>query len=153
VVFDVEKLTEFAMQAITVFASNHADETFYAFAIDADLLCLNSVEQFRITLSEYQNGPYGKKFVTADQIAGLRANTGDWRYQGFARFDGHPGFHAELYDQHYDIGVDDPSDPRLVNTPYARAMDAIIRNLVENDAFAPLRRTLDFAAARVEHTY
>lgn len=53
--FDVDKLIEYCEAALEAFAKDHQDETFYAFAIDADMLCLNSLEQFEITLKEYQD--------------------------------------------------------------------------------------------------
>lgn len=52
--FDVDKLFDFCRMSIARFAREHSSETFYAFAIDADMLCLNSVEQFAETLHEYQ---------------------------------------------------------------------------------------------------
>ena len=53
--FDVEKLTTFCMDEIRRFAERHQNEVFYAFAIDASLLCLNSEEEFAATLRQYQD--------------------------------------------------------------------------------------------------
>lgn len=44
----------FSIQEIEAFANQHQDETFYAFAIDADLLCFNSEERFTVTLEKYR---------------------------------------------------------------------------------------------------
>ena len=52
--FDIDKLTGYSVERIKVFAQHHPDETFYAFAIDAKMLCLNSVEKADETLREYQ---------------------------------------------------------------------------------------------------
>jgi len=52
--FDVEKLYEFCSKEIKTFIDEHKNETFYAFAIDANLLCLNSEEKFKETLKYYQ---------------------------------------------------------------------------------------------------
>ena len=52
--FDVEQLAAFCRSAIDRFAAQHAAESFYAFAIDASLLCLNSEEQAAKTLKAYQ---------------------------------------------------------------------------------------------------
>ncbi len=52
--FNIEKLVKFAVAEIEKFAVAHQNETFYGFAIDADLLCLNSVEQFEKSLSQYR---------------------------------------------------------------------------------------------------
>ncbi len=54
--FDVEKLFEFSVKAIHDFSLSHKDEMFYAFAIDASLLCLNSEECIKKYLEEYQQG-------------------------------------------------------------------------------------------------
>jgi hypothetical protein len=52
--FDIERLAAFSISAIRSFAESHRDETFYAFAIDADMLCLNSDECASATLRKYR---------------------------------------------------------------------------------------------------
>jgi hypothetical protein len=52
--FDVDRLTGFCAEQIRQFAEDHADETFYAFAIDASLLCLNSKEAAAVHLEALQ---------------------------------------------------------------------------------------------------
>ena len=52
--FDIDKLAAYSVERVRAFAENHPDETFYAFAIDAKMLCLNSVEKADETLREYQ---------------------------------------------------------------------------------------------------
>lgn len=52
--FDIDRLFVNCKAKIEQFAREHLDETFYAFAIDANMLCLNSTEQFARTLDEYQ---------------------------------------------------------------------------------------------------
>ena len=52
--FDLEKLLTFCLNEIQVFSEKHKNETFYGFAIDASLLCLNSIEEFDKTLQKYQ---------------------------------------------------------------------------------------------------
>jgi hypothetical protein len=52
--FDVERLFEFCVAEIKRFAQTHQGETFYAFAVDEGLLCLNSEEAFARTLEKYQ---------------------------------------------------------------------------------------------------
>jgi hypothetical protein len=52
--FDLDKLESFCAAEIERFAQAHREETFYAFAIDADLLCLNSEEQFEQSVKRYQ---------------------------------------------------------------------------------------------------
>ena len=53
--FNIEKLVRFCIEEIEKFSVNHQTETFYGFAIDASLLCLNSVEGTDRTLKEYQD--------------------------------------------------------------------------------------------------
>jgi len=53
--FSVNTLLTYSESRIAQFAEKHRDETFYAFAIDASLLCLNSLEGFNETLQEYQS--------------------------------------------------------------------------------------------------
>ncbi len=53
--FDVENLAAHCAKCVEEFAKDHGDERFYAFAIDASMFCLNSVEQFEGTLKEYQD--------------------------------------------------------------------------------------------------
>lgn len=53
--FDIERLVKFCVREIENFSLNHRDETFYGFAIDGSLLCLNSEEQAQKTLEEYRN--------------------------------------------------------------------------------------------------
>ncbi|MEW6369052.1 MAG: hypothetical protein AB1714_30865 [Acidobacteriota bacterium] len=53
--FEVDKLLDYCRSSIERFARDHPSETFYAFAIDANMLCLNSLDQFAQTLHEYQS--------------------------------------------------------------------------------------------------
>jgi hypothetical protein len=53
--FDIDSLVEFSIAAVREFAANHRHEVFYAFAIDAALLCLNSEEAADRTLREYRD--------------------------------------------------------------------------------------------------
>jgi len=58
--FDVQKMVSFCAASINAFAKHHSEETFYAFAIDASLLCLNSEEQAVATLKRYQERWHSK---------------------------------------------------------------------------------------------
>jgi hypothetical protein len=148
--FDIEKMIDFAALEIARFALQHPDETFYAFTIDASLLCFNSIEAFEITLKEYKDRS-PEYYETDEQIADLRQNTGDWEYQGFAEFSDETGFDHIAYNDHYEIAGGD--DLEAAKTPYAIAMRAVIDGLNERDAFKHLRRSDDFYATQVEHNY
>lgn len=52
--FNIDTLFDFAIAELRQFANAHGHETFYAFAIDAGLLCLNSEESFATTLAKYR---------------------------------------------------------------------------------------------------
>jgi hypothetical protein len=52
--FKMNSLFQKSVESIRDFSSQHANETFYAFAIDENLLCLNSVEEFEKTLCRYR---------------------------------------------------------------------------------------------------
>jgi Domain of unknown function (DUF4303) len=151
--FDVEQLSNFALKAIIDFAKAHKEETFYAFAIDASLLCFNSEQAFERTLNDYQkrNPEY---YSTAEDIAHVKENTGDWEYQGFSDFTECEGFDSELYDDHYNLGLDlDEGDAQMKVTEYALAMDQVLERLKVMNVFKPVNRTKDFKALRVEHSY
>ena len=144
--FDVERLTAFCTEAIRAFAAEHPDETFYGFAIDARLLCLNSVERFEATRADEEEDAGGP--LDAAEVEELRRNTGDWAYQGFARMTPEHGFDEDAYREHYDL-----PDDRQPTSAYAVAMDDLVRRLTAGGAFDCLRRTPDFFATRVEHDY
>lgn len=52
--FDLDRLVEYCVKEIRRFALDHTDEVFYAFAIDENLLCLNSEEAAEESLNEYR---------------------------------------------------------------------------------------------------
>ncbi len=134
--FDVERLADFAEAEIQTFAMMHQDETFYAFAIDAQLLCLNSEEQFQKTLA-HQGARDRKKY-----------NPGDWEYQGFAVFGEQDGFDEALYGEHHHLNAEQQK-----TSEYAEAIDEVLELLAARDAFGMLKKTADFRANRVEHDY
>ncbi|MFM2477773.1 hypothetical protein [Celerinatantimonas sp. MCCC 1A17872] len=199
--FLVDNLYSFCQQEIKNFIKAHPSETFYAFAIDANLLCFNSEEQFQKTLAQYhavwqrkarmisswddlseqdlkdvehllgiyekyqgldrtdtkqclaiinkqreklqgQENPYNSQA----EIESLKANTGDWAYQGFSEMAEQDGFDFELYDVHYELDEQDQS-----SSDYANAMDELIKRLTASDTFAGLKTTTDFSIHRVEH--
>jgi hypothetical protein len=53
--FDFSKMLKFSQESISSFASKHPHETFYAFAIDGDMLCFNSEESASATLKSYRD--------------------------------------------------------------------------------------------------
>lgn len=145
--FDHERMLAFALQAIADFARAHGDETFYGFSIDAALLCLNSEQQFATALSGYRER-WPDHYQTEEDILGLKLNTGDWAYQGFAELGENEGFDQQAYEDHYYA-----EDEEQKTTAYGLAMDRLVAALVERDAFACLKRSPDFFANRVEHAY
>jgi hypothetical protein len=150
--FDIERLAVFAHAAIASFAKRIDGETFYAFAIDASFLCLNSVEQFERTLASYQ-AKFPGRYESADVIDELRMSTGDWKYQGFADFYREVGFDDAAYQEHYNLGMVTDNNAALKETEYGRAIDAVLDRLNAMQSFDCLRRTPDFIVTRVEHEY
>ena len=144
--FDTVKLTKYIEQEISTFAKEHQNETFYGFAIDANLLCLNSVEKFEETLLNYQEKWGG--YTTNEEIQDLKNNTGDWTYQGFTELSDNDGFDMNSYLDHYHN-----DDENQANSDYAIAIDSIIENLKQSDIFSSLPTTADFYICRVEHNY
>ena len=144
--FDTVKLTKYIEQEILTFAKDHQNETFYGFAIDANLLCLNSIEKFEETLRKYQEKWGG--YTTSDEIQDLKNNTGDWTYQGFAELSDSEGFDKQSYLDHYHMDDEDQT-----SSDYAIAMNTIIKNLKQSDIFSSLSITADFYICRVEHNY
>ena len=163
--FDVPKLADFAEAEIRGFAAQTRQyevskslvlgaphERFYAFAIDADLLCLNTLESFAQCLDAYREW-YPDRYYLPEVVEELRMSTGDWAYQGFARMGPENGFDEELYARHYDIGLRDAESAALRDTEYAVAMDALLELLKQRNTFDVLRKTDDFVICRVEHEY
>jgi hypothetical protein len=147
--FNINKLYAFSVNAIKKFSKEHPDETFYGFAIDADLLCLNSEEAFSNTLKSYvadwddESGP--NPYLNPVEISDLRDNTGDWAYQGFAELLKENGFDYDDYQDHYD----EPDE----NSPYALAMLSLIKELEETNVFKSLKTTPDFSIKLMGHNY
>ena len=140
--FNVEKMTSFAEEKIKSFVKNHKSEVFYAFAIDDGLLCLNSLTEFEKTLNSYQNkyNEYNK----TEEIDGLKYNTGDWEYQGFATLNEAPGYNLRLYNKFYNLGFNGGTDDALKKTKYYIAMNEIIKNLKNNQAFNSIQTSDNF---------
>ncbi|EMY77982.1 PF14136 domain protein [Leptospira weilii serovar Ranarum str. ICFT] len=155
--FDTRKLADFAIEQIEKFSKVYQDETFYAFAIDTSLLCLNSLERFEGSLKEYSTR-WPKQYDTKEKIDEMKYNTGDWKYQGFADFgdlsiQDEEGFYQgpfddDLYEGHYDA-----DDETQKTTAYAIAMNEILEILKQKDSFRSLKKTDDFKIIRVEHNY
>ncbi len=53
--YDIKKVFADAVKQIHEFAAKHKEETFYAFAIDAGMLCLSSEEGFQKVVKEYRD--------------------------------------------------------------------------------------------------
>jgi hypothetical protein len=145
--FNIVKLADYAQIEIEKFAVLHKEETFYAFSIDADMLCLNSEEKFHEILQSYQQ-KYPNEYNSAELIERLKYNTGDWKYQGFAEMTEENGFDSDAYDEHYGM-----SDEEQKTSEYGLAMNELIKVLLERKAFDSLKKTDNFIANRVEHDY
>jgi hypothetical protein len=149
--FNITRMVNIASAAISEFAIAHQHETFYAFAIDSNMLCLNSIEQFQKKLAQYKQN-YPNSYSTDEDVNELRKNTGDWEYQGFFHMLEIHGFDDRLYDVHYEQ-AGESIDGRAPETEYAKAMVELVIQLLQNNAFRELNLSPDFNAALVDHNY
>lgn len=145
--FDPILMADFATKKIRQFSRKHPKEIFYAFAIDADMLCMNSISEFEKSLTEYQKKWPGS-YSTEKEVTALKYNPGDWKYQGFAKLSEKNGFDQDLYEKHYEA-----SDAEQPGSEYANAMDELLGLLKKSDAFESIKTTVDFRIYRVEHNY
>lgn len=148
--FDVDRLIAKAEQAIAKFAAHHetSGEVFCGFAIDGDSLCFESVSHFEWLMSEFP-----RHYETAEQLEQIKMSVGDWKYQAFESLEHEDGFDRDAYQEHYDLGLESGNKEKLLNSPYALAMEAVLQGLIAKDAFRIIRRSEDFKAIRVEHDY
>lgn len=149
--FDIDRMADAVSSAIKEFAESHPDEIFYAFAIDADMLCLNSEECFNQTLEQYRS-QYKGKFQDDSEIEDLKSNTGDWEYQGFFDLEDEHGFDGDAYADHYDEAGKSESGT-AAHTEYAKAMTTLIERLKQQSVFTPLRCSNSFRVSWVDHSY
>ncbi|EMK25030.1 DUF4303 domain-containing protein [Leptospira kirschneri] len=151
--FEVDVLTNFAIQKIKSFAKAHVDETFYGFAIDASYIKMNSIEAFEKTLQEYQS-KWPNNYNTPEKIQKLKNNVGDWKYtladfiETYNENEDDCPFDEELYDKHYNA-----DDLEQKNSEYAQAMNSILNNLIQQEVFRNLKTSADFNCLRAEHNY
>ena len=135
---DVDLLTKVSINAIDGFYQEHHDETFYAMAIDANMLCLNSEEEFKKTLEQYRS-KYPDYYHNANSINELKQNTGDWAYQGFYYLSVDEGFSNDEYRKYRDMDGMDRMD-----SPYYKAMRRLIENITTSNSFYRLKKTETF---------
>jgi hypothetical protein len=134
--FDLNMLATSAVEQIASFAVSHRDETFYAFAIDRTLLCLNSEEAFQEEVQRLERRyPDGREIAEQQ-----RMNTGDWAYQGFGALEGQGRF-----------PFGDTSSPDFL-AAHKAAMELVLAELDRRDAFNCLRRSPDFITFVVDDT-
>ena len=160
--FDVQKLKEYSIAMIKNFAEQHKDEHFYGFAIDDGLICFNSVEEFDKTLNYYWSKVMNREFPYEsgnvekaykefypdlsfkDAMAiSLKENTGDWKYQGFAKLDICEGYDCDLYQDYYDFVFEGGDKEEYTKMDYI-AMVSLMKELEESNVFSCLNLTDDF---------
>ncbi|MEO8534540.1 MAG: DUF4303 domain-containing protein [Flavobacterium sp.] len=84
-----EQIINFTIKGVSEFLKNNPELEFYAFAYDCNAeyaelnLCFNTLLDFEKTLDYYQNGKFGQKYKSDEDIRDLKYNTGDWEYQCF----------------------------------------------------------------------
>ncbi|RHX86002.1 hypothetical protein DLM78_08945 [Leptospira stimsonii] len=154
--FDVQRLANFALTEIEKFSKEHPNETFYTFAIDSSLLCLNSIEHFEKSLKEFA-AKSPRYYDSPDQIRKLRESPSTWAYNGFVCFrslnsvekgssDSGP-FDESLYKEHCDLDKEAQKE-----SAYAIAMNQVLDILRQKDAFRVLKKISDFRILSVNHS-
>lgn len=78
--FNIPLLLDHSIAAIRKFAEEHPDEHFYAFAIDASLLCLNSEEAFTKKLKSYRDRDERRRRMIADMHEVTAEDIEDFAY-------------------------------------------------------------------------
>jgi hypothetical protein len=124
-------------KALLLFLSEHRIEAFYAFAIDEDMLCMNSVEKMN-EMSKL----YPAQFKCHDEKEWKKLvmmNTAMWGYRNFYTLSDIDGYSTEYAAKHYyDVMI---NDERQDKTEYAIAIDSLIN------------KTKDFICFRATHIY
>ncbi|MBB6050612.1 DUF4303 domain-containing protein [Armatimonas rosea] len=139
-----EVLVAFIEEKINAFAAAHPEETFCAFAIDGQLLCLNTEFFFEEKLHYYTETASDefRPFYEADGFREqLWKNPGDWKYQGFAHLTEEAGLDKVAYYEYLDMS---PEEQRA--SEYTFAMQQVLDELNQRGAFKNLNCAPSFTA-------
>lgn len=123
--FSIDSLFNACEKKISNFVSEHANETFSAFAIDGGTLALNTIDR---------------------QNAGNEISK--WKYPGFAEFSEDEGFNEDLYDEHYNLDEEEQK-----TSAYRIAMEEVLKKVQIGNAIASLKKSESFFVFLREHTY
>lgn len=148
--FDQAKMLKKCVKVIEKVGRRHPHEAFYAFAIDASLLCLNTEEGFAECLSEYQRRS-PERYSEDEHIQHLRFNPADWRYTRIAALRWWNGFDAGAYQDHYEKQMKQPN--QKLQTQYRKAMMKLLEAVKASGVLDKLRKTDDFRLFLAEHEY
>ncbi len=144
--FDVKKLVQFAKKSIHTFAEKHKDETFYAFAIDAGMLKMNSTQAFERDIKACKE-KFSELYENQKQMDIHMYNPGNFIFKvaDFTRDDngrditGKTGFNHYLYDLFYNS-----DDEGRRKSQYLKAMNKVLKSLQDEKVFDCLSVTKDF---------
>lgn len=142
--FNLEVLVAFIKDKINVFTAAHPEETFCAFAIDGQLLCLNTESFFEEKLRYYIETASDefRSFYEADSFREqLWKNPGDWKYQGFAHLTEETGLDQAALYEHLDMS---PEEQQA--SEYTLTMQEVLGILNQQDAFKNLNCAPSFTA-------
>lgn len=136
-----EVMYTIAVERIQEFALKHPDETFYAFAICEDMLCLNSEEEFQILAKSWSSPP-----SSPEELEKQRYYTANWFYQGFAELPIDP----KLYEDHSVL-----DDVEQLSSDYRKFIDKLLEHLAKEQdrVFGGLKLSPDFRIFYQEHVY
>lgn len=150
-----DALVALSLEAIARFAAEHPEETFYAFGFDCNadhggvLLCLNTEAAFEETAAIYRE----RWNYSAQQLADLKRNFGDWQYQGFNQDEGWKETWAPYSRAILEVlggDVDEEDRQRAVEELMRCFCRALLR-VEQAGALEALRREPGFYAQVVDH--
>ncbi|MDI7207193.1 hypothetical protein QMN03_09825 [Leptospira santarosai] len=123
--FSIDSLFNACEKKISNFVSEHANETFSAFAIDGGTLALNTIDRQNV----------------GNEIS-------KWKYPGFAEFSEDEGFDEDLYDEHYNL-----DEEKQKTSAYKIAMEKVLKKVQTGNAIASLKKSEPFFVLLGEHTF
>lgn len=150
-----QQLLEFTIQAVEKFLKEHPELEFYAFAYDCNAeyaevnLCLNTQDQFKKTLHQYQSNEFSDHYQTIEQINTLKFNTGDWKYQCFDTI--YILDDPQLNDIYGELPEDDGQSWHEFVESLMLLFSESLLEFTQTDTYKAIPKTQDFIAYAIDH--
>ena len=130
-----------------IFLNEHPQMEFYALAFDCNteyaefLVCMNTEDDFRQTLRDYQEDD--KRYCTdAASIKNLRYNPGDWEHTDISEI--------ELFSED-ELAAQYQDDIERQCAELLQLCDEILAAFRETDVFKRIPKTADFISFCIDH--